>query len=483
MLTFQLFVSAFLSLHSASHAFQSPGRETPVMLQKFFGSVDMAKAQDFVPPDYSGQESRLGYSEGAFSIPPGMEERVSFWLDIYTKYSTDQGVLHDSEYMHLVYEEVDFREIMAREDLTDLQKRKQRLQAVKDAKKRIEERLMKLSKLTSPEGLEGEDLRYWKLFESVEGDSEKFRQATSRGRLRFQLGQRDRIIEGLYHSGKYIRQMEEIFKKHNMPIELVRMVFVESSFNPKAVSKVGASGVWQFMRYTARQYMRMDSSVDERNDPLTATDAAARKLKYNYEMLQSWPLAVTGYNHGPAGVRRMTQKFNTTNIAELTDVRKGRFGFASANFYASFLAALEAERNAVKYYGPVKIAPPLLTQTVPLTKSVRSQVVIDLFDGNENLAREYNLHVRSHIWKGSSILRGNFIRVPPDKYELAKTTLESAPVGPVAKGSGQYHQVEPGETLSGIALRLGVSQRALQELNDIPDPRSLRAGQRLAIPD
>ncbi|MCB0406858.1 MAG: transglycosylase SLT domain-containing protein [Bdellovibrionales bacterium] len=481
---FIIFVSfsCFVGFVFFGHAPQAE-EDTPVVLQEFANSVSLTDAMDFVPPDYSGQESRIGYGPGVFSVPRGMEERVSFWLDIYTKYSTDQGLLHDSEYVHLVYEPVDFTEIMKDPNIEDSKKRKKRYEMVKEAKKRVRDRLLRLSKLSSSAGLEGEDLRYWYMFQNVEGKN-KFKEAAQEGRLRFQLGQKDRIAEGIYHSGQYRQQMEDIFKKYNLPIELVRMVFVESSFNPRAVSKVGASGVWQFMRYTARQYMKMDWSVDERNDPLTATEAAAKKLKSNYEMLQSWPLAVTGYNHGPYGIKRITQKLNTTDIAELTDVRKGRFGFASANFYASFLAVLEAERNAEKYYGHLKVAKPLISEKVELTKNLDKKTLIQWFDGNEDKAKGLNLHVKSVVWRGSSLIKkGNFIRVPPNKLDVAKADLENMKEikGPIA--SGDYHIIRSGETLSGIALRFGVSQKSLCEINEITDPRKIRAGQKLIIPN
>lgn len=467
---------------SVSAMADSKEEDTPVTLQDFFGKVDMKQARDFTPPDYSGQDGRIGYFEGVFGVPTGMEPRVSFWLDIYTKYTTDQGLLHDSEYVHLVYEEVDFRPIMKDEKLSEKQKRKARRKLVKEAKKRIRERLLRLSKLKSPAGLEGEDLRYWYMFKNVEGKN-KFRKASKKGRLRFQLGQKDRMIEGIYHSGKYIDQMEEIFREYNLPKELVRMVYVESSFNPKARSKVGASGVWQFMRYTARQYMKMNWSADERNDPLTATEAAAKKLRGNYQMLESWPLAVTGYNHGPSGVRRIVRKYGTRDIAELTDVRRGRFGFASANFYATFLAALEAEKNALKYYGPLKMAKPLKSEKLKLAKNIDLKTMLTFFDGDQELAQEYNLHLRSRFWGGKTLIRkGNFIRVKVEKLELAKKTIDEmkALKGPIA--SGDVHRVRRGETLSEIALRFGVSLRALKEVNEISNPRRVRAGQKLVIP-
>src|SRR5690606_2761679 len=175
--------------------------------------------------------------------------------------------------------------------------------------------------------------------------------------------------------------------------------FVESSFNLRARSKVGASGIWQFMRSTARMYMRMDRSADERNDPLRATRAAAKKLRENFTMLQSWPLAVTAYNHGPYGVKRLTEKAGTTDIVELVDVRKGRFGFASASFYASCLAALKVEADAEKHFGPLEILPELRGAEIKLTRNLGVKEILKFFGGDEALARMMNPHINEVVWK------------------------------------------------------------------------------------
>src|ERR1700710_2447178 len=105
--------------------------------------------------------------------------------------------------------------------------------------------------------------------------------------------------------------MEEEFRRLGLPTELTRLPFVESSFNVNARSRVGASGVWQFMRRTAKPYMKVNKDVDERNDPIKSTLASSRVLKQNYMMLDSWPLALTGYNHGPYGVRGIVAKTHT----------------------------------------------------------------------------------------------------------------------------------------------------------------------------
>lgn len=378
----------------------------------------------WAPPNYAGQENALGWTPEAFNVPKGMEERVQFWKDVYTKYTSDQGVLHDSRYVHLVYESLDFSDISAQTELTNKEREKLRRKRVDAKKKEIAERLKRLQELKDSTGLEGEDLRYWEMFAKID-EPKKFVEASKRGRLRFQLGQRNQFINGIYMSGRYLRQMEEIFRQEGLPIELTRLPFVESSFNIHARSRVGASGIWQFMRSTARMYMRMDSSADERNDPLRATRAAAKKMRDNYNMLKSWPLAVTAYNHGPHGVKRLTDKMGTTDLAELTDVRRGRFGFASASFYASFLAALDVERNAEKYFGPLEVLPELRGAEIKLVKSLNGKDLLKWFMNDLDLAKLLNPHVVERVWDGKMPLSTkHHLRVPLTVESAARSELE-----------------------------------------------------------
>jgi membrane-bound lytic murein transglycosylase D len=134
--------------------------------------------------------------------------------------------------------------------------------------------------------------------------------------------------------------MERIFAEEGVPTELTRLAFVESMFNPKAISKVGASGIWQFMPDTARQFMTVSRYIDERNSPLKASRAAARLLALNYRILGSWPLAVTAYNHGAGSLQRAIRKLGSNDFERiLRDYDDRNFGFASKNFYAEFLSA------------------------------------------------------------------------------------------------------------------------------------------------
>ena len=191
--------------------------------------------------------------------------------------------------------------------------------------------------------MSNDEERVLKLFPEGTSNAE-FRAAADR--VRFQLGQSDRFRQGLVRSGTWKPYINEVMAKRGLPPELAALPHVESSFDPTAYSKVGAAGMWQFMRSTGVRYMRVDHIVDERRDPFFATDAAARLLADNFSVIQSWPLALTAYNHGLASMRRAVQQQKTTDIATIVAKYQSRsFGFASRNFYTAFLAALEIDSN------------------------------------------------------------------------------------------------------------------------------------------
>lgn len=111
---------------------------------------------------------------------------------------------------------------------------------------------------------------------------------------------------------------------------------------PRARSKAGAVGLWQFIKATGKRYLTITRRRDDRRDPIRATEAAARLLKHNYEALGSWPLAITAYNHGKEGMLAARVAVGSSAIEDIISGYTGpRFGFASRNFYAEFLAALE----------------------------------------------------------------------------------------------------------------------------------------------
>jgi hypothetical protein len=150
------------------------------------------------------------------------------------------------------------------------------------------------------------------------------------------------VDEGLHRASKLLPRILTILRQHQVPAELAALPMVESTFNPAAYSKAGAAGLWQFIRSTGKQYSLISRRRDDRRDPVRATEAAAHLLRNNYEALGSWPLAIVAYNHGHAGIRAASTVVGSTAIEDIVARYNGpRFGFASKNFYAEFLAALD----------------------------------------------------------------------------------------------------------------------------------------------
>ncbi len=396
--------------------------DIPSLVSEIRGGKALTKSRTWRTPPYSDQTEALGYSESAFAVPVGMESVVNFWIDIYTKYTTDQGVIHDTEDLGIIYETVDFSDIMTDVSLNRFQKATQREKRVDSLKKKFQAMLLKLQSQENDENLSDEEKRIWNAFVKNENKN-KFKEAAENSRVRFQLGQKDKIESAIFYSGRYLEDMEEIFKESGLPVELTRIAFVESSFNVLARSKAGASGVWQIMPYVAKR--KVTPALDWRNHPLEATRIAAKMLKANYGMLESWPLAVTGYNHGPTGVKNLTLKFKTREISELVaNVRSKTFGFASRNFYACFLAILQVERDTSKYYPSAVWSEKLDMAELTLPKAVSYKEVLTWFDGHDERAQVFNPHITSLVRTGKAkIPARSKLWVPREKLEEVQSSF------------------------------------------------------------
>lgn len=152
----------------------------------------------------------------------------------------------------------------------------------------------------------------------------------------------DRFQEGLMTCTPLRGEMQRILAAGGAPEELFWLVFVETMCSPSAYSHVGAAGLWQLMPATARELgLQVNRKRDDRLSLRKATATAARIFTKNKSYLSHWPLAITGYNHGPYGVKRLVKSLGTTDLVTIIEKNtKTSFGFASANFYAEFLAAI-----------------------------------------------------------------------------------------------------------------------------------------------
>lgn len=399
---------------------------------------------------------------------------MRFWIRVYTEVTTDQGLLHDDWNLGLVYEVLRFDPAASPV---------QRERRVAEAKARYASLLKRFAA-----GSTGDLTRHEQRILHAFGDKatpRDFRDAIER--IRFQLGQADRFHEGLIRAAAWEKQIARTLTQHGVPAEIAALPHVESSFNPAAYSKVGAAGLWQFMPSTAKRFMRVDGVVDERLDPYSATEAAANLMLYNYRLLGTWPLTVTAYNHGPGGLRRAEDELGTSDIAVIVKRYQGAtFGFASRNFYVAFLAALEVDRNADKYFGPITRLPDTDSTLVELPDYVPVEALARAFKVDMGALRVLNPALRPPIWNGSRFVpRGYMLRLPgtPPHAETAAAWERLPPTQRyVSQRNDGNHRIRRNETLAGIAAASGVSLNRLLAANGWNGSHAVNKGETIRIP-
>ncbi len=279
-----------------------------------------------------------------FPLYPAIEKNVRFWEKVFSEYSLSQGVFHDKDDLGIVYGVVD---ILPPSAPCASETNRLRLEPVKEQYRQLLLRLAMGEGPSSPE-----EQRVMDFF----GPSpEPERLLAAADNIRVQIGQKERFREGLIRSGTWLPEIRKAFEAEGVPADLAYLAHVESSFNPRAQSKVGAVGLWQFMRATGRRFLNIDAARDERLNPIKASRAAARFLRENYKVLGSWPVAITAYNHGQAGMHRAVQAHGDFP-GILADYQGKNFGFASRNFYAEFLAVRNLAGNYQKYFGPLEVS-------------------------------------------------------------------------------------------------------------------------------
>lgn len=285
----------------------------------------------------AGYASYLGATVNNKNFPtyPAIQANVTFWEKIYTKYSTSEAVIHDRNNLTKIYEVIPIVDYL-RPGAEQINK-----PLLDTAKQKYTAILSRLAGGNPP--ITKEEHRIAAMYK---GASKSQLQKASES-IRVQIGQKERFREGVVRSGAYLPEIKRIFRSYNLPEELAYLPHVESSFNPDACSKVGASGLWQFTRTTGKQYLRIDHTIDERQDPFRASHAAAKFLKRNHSILGSWPLALTAYNYGTSGMARAKRDKGSYEKIFL-EYEEGYFKFASRNFYPEFLAAILAAQKLEK---------------------------------------------------------------------------------------------------------------------------------------
>jgi membrane-bound lytic murein transglycosylase D len=360
-----------------------------------------------------------------FDIPKGMEERVAFWLDIYSRYDSKHYVIHHREYPWIVFDTIDSTEIFKQKRVTWLN-RKDADTLAAARKESILATLKMLQVRSNYEGLPAEETRIFNLLKDIPGTRKKvLREAIVATRI--QLGQKDMFEMGLVRSAPFIPMMEQIFEAKGLPKELVRIPLVESSFNIEARSRVGASGAWQIMPSQGRKAMLIDASIDERNSPLKATQFAAFLLKQNKQILKNWPLSVTAWNHGTGSLLKAIRALKTSELQQIIERNSSKsFQFASSNFYACFLAALRGEVYAKELFPDLQRPEPQQLSKVRMTKRIAFATFAKKVGYPMSDLQALNPDLPPKV-RGNFILPAGFnIYIPSERVKSGKTLSDAA---------------------------------------------------------
>ena len=351
---------------------------------------------------YSGTQSRTASRQnsyrsathyGPFQKPPELEPAVEFWRKAYTVWRRSEVAFHDNRYMDVIYE------VMVLPGYVDESLTTEQKEIVSQRRDYWKAQLFALErKLLYNVPLNANDRQLIAKLESSGRQLNSVLKGAAE-RVRSQRGTRERFMRGLEISRRYDRRFRKIFRDAGLPEDLACLPHVESSFQPTAKSSAGAVGMWQFTQASARTFMpasykqshshKQSSSrrqsykkgrgssyshkrrhsrsgshrpprVDPRLDPFISAIGAARYLRYAYNKLGDWPTAITSYNHGVNGMKRAQDQVGRDFVRIVETYGGPAFGFASRNYYAQFLAALEIAKKPMQNFSiSMQYKPPL----------------------------------------------------------------------------------------------------------------------------
>ena len=266
-----------------------------------------------------------------------------------------------------------------------------------------------------------------------------------------------------------------ILKEHELPEEFIYLAMIESGLNPKAYSKANASGMWQFVYATGKQYgLKRNWYLDERRDPVKATHAACRYLKDLNNLFDNWYLALAAYNCGEGRVLRASKLHQTYDFWQLKSLPK-----ETRNYIPYFLSAAIIAKTPDAYGFKIPKAQPIRFEEVVLEKSADLAVLARVAGIKPKTIRNYNPELR----QSATPAEGSYIlKLPMGKKEGFLATWNAIPENERFAPQFVMHRVRYGESLWTISKKYGVSIHDLASVNKIRNRNKVRVGQKLKVP-
>jgi membrane-bound lytic murein transglycosylase D len=282
------------------------------------------------------------------------------------------------------------------------------------------------------------------------------------------------LLAGLQRSGRYRPMIQRILDEEGLPQELIHLAQAESGFIPRAVSRMRAGGMWQFLTWRGNEYgLKQTRYTDDRMDPEKATRSAARHLRDLYHEFGDWYLAIAAYNCGPGSVEKAVER---TGYADFWELRaRGVLPAETTNYVPIILAMTIMEKNAAEYgIEGFALEPPLEYDTVETIAPTSLTLVADILDMPlPDLASLNPASLRG-------IVPENYpLHVPKGTGNQLSTAMQSIPAGHL--NGWRMHRVGTGETLATIGKRYGVPAANIVAVNHLASPLAVE-GDRLLIP-
>jgi membrane-bound lytic murein transglycosylase D len=277
---------------------------------------------------------------------------------------------------------------------------------------------------------------------------------------------RTTMESGLRRSGQFMKMARQIFKEEGVPVDITWLGQVESAWRPKAVSWAAASGLWQFIPGTGRQYgLRQTAWVDERNSFEQATRASAKYLKdlskrYN----GNWELAMAAYNTGAGNIDRAISRAGTANFWAIYP----HIAQETRNYVPNILATILIAKNPEKYgFKGIRPDSPMAYDRVQVANATTLQLIAEATDTSVDYIRAINPELRRETTPRGEAYT---VRVPGGKGQQFYAILKRIPAE--RRDSARVISVAPGEDLQSVANRTGVSLAQLQAMNGGVDLKS-----------
>jgi membrane-bound lytic murein transglycosylase D len=293
----------------------------------------------------------------------------------------------------------------------------------------------------------------------------------------FQTPRGRAIVEtGLRRQGRYHEMIARVLHEEGVPQDLIYLAQAESAFQPLALSRAGARGIWQFVAYRGKEYgLQHTWWIDERQDPEKATRAAAQHLRDLYGMFGDWYLAMAAYNCGPGNVQKGIERTGYADFWEL--YKRNVLPRETKNYVPIILALTLIAKDAEHYNIQVDAEAPVPTDVVKPGRAIDLRLVAETIDVDVETLRALN----------PSLLR---LATPDDSsFELhlpvgaaEKFSAEIADIPADKWVSWRRHRVEAGETLTSIGKKYHVTPVAIADANNLEHRAALEAGQKLIIP-